>query len=309
MVVAFEREVSNRFPRVEEADDRAELQDMLRNPRETARSRLFAHLRTYRGIAQEVERQGLDTGGYMQEVRSWIDDCELGSHHNIEDHEGYSDQEIWQRERVEDLQNNFLFMDYLDTVCKRGFRNYAVHLDFRGIRAAIQLLTGHQSGESLLQELYDDDRVAVPSKEDALRFKESPEYSLSHPEAWIEAAIRAVPGIYSAGHLLLTTYSEIVGIEREKLKKVGMEFEPTPLPIDTDEIAEMDGEEPLTFAERRMEAAITAYVTGEGNNNEIASMYGVPRQAFRDEIKRRGLSRPRGGDVRKYRKPAHREEG
>lgn len=308
MITTFEQHVGTAFPRIEDQDDRWELRsDLDPNPAETARRRLFAHVRGYVNAARFTINAGLDEGNVMQEVVDWGSGIDTRTPQ--EDDGGESDREIWQRERAEDLQNNFIFNDYLDSVGKHGFRNYAVHLDYRGIRAAIHLLTTHSDGEELLWEALFEEPVTVPRKEDALAFKESALYTIKHPEAWVEAAIQQIPGIYSAAHLLLTLYSEIVDIERGKLTRAGMPFSDSPLPTDSEEIGILDGEEAATLEDRRLEVAITAYATGEGNINEIPHLYDVPRQRFRDEVTKRGIKRSRGGDVRAYRKPSHREEG
>lgn len=305
----YQTVIDNYIDKLSAADDRVELgPDADRYPSRQFAKRLREHAWWgYQAARQAEERSGVD--GFAREALNFMTtvndmtDAQIAGTLAPPHDEMVDDHHTWQADRSRDLRANFLFTEY-----KRGkgvnYRSFALYLDVIAVKAAIRLLTQTPAGEDTLTDRWDfPDSYSMPTREDALRFKESLTWESPYPEIVVEKAIMEIPGIYAAAHLLLEEYSIEALIEREVAEARGEDYMVTPLPHNHAEVARIDGNDnPVSsFIERRLESAVTGYATGEGNLQEVAQIYGVSRRKLRALLEERDLLRTRGGDVRQYR--------
>lgn len=256
--------------------------------------------RTNRSVLN-AEKRGIErlvrTHNHQARARDlpcWMPDldavyAELDQADKAENQRGVSRQ-FWEREKHADMVNNFLYQEWLEQLDSRSaVRTYAAYAMFTSAKAVIAVLTTHRNGEEQLRRMHPA-HLPLPMREKAIDFKNQIDYDPFDADWFLAHVFAEVPGVWDACQTLQLHYSDFVrGAQFASLEPV-IETE-----LPDDPIGESLSNRYELNEEIRIEAAVTAYLAGEGSADTLFQQYNVPRDTLRQVLRDRGLSK-RGGD-------------
>lgn len=287
---------------------------------EQLRTQVVGTYRRYKQAASAVidqerlEQSVQDTGltPYEMRTRRWmegIDDrlelirlqAELQDNPDV----GYVIDNVsdeWFRGLRRDLEHNFLYIEWgLQLIeSPNPVMTYPGYCLWVASRAVVRLFTHHPgTWQELLSDVWDgfDDHYPEDLESDIIRFVNSGPPDKDHTE-YLSRLYQYAPWSFSAAESLLSAYNEAFCVEQDNIIRKAREQKLVPRlldvpgPVFTYTTPGSD----KTYDELRVERAIIEYQSRDNikSADQLASEYGIAQKRFREELRERGISRPRG---------------